>query len=78
MFKKLFDEILAAGTKDEINDILYRNGGTDRKRDGVDLAYQHETLTWADHERLFQMAARISLGIGACEQIRQAAEKKGE
>lgn len=71
MFKKLFDELLAAGTPDEINTILYRNGGSDRKQDGVDLAYQHEKITWADHERLFQMAARLSLGIEYAERLRK-------
>lgn len=63
MFKKLLDELLAAATKEEINDILYRNGGSNRKADGVDLAFQHETLTWADHERLFTLAGRLSAGM---------------
>lgn len=59
MFKKLFDELMAAATKAQIEEILYRNGGQNRKQDGVDLAYQHETITWADHERLFTLAARL-------------------
>lgn len=59
MFKKLFDELLAATTEEEIVRILYRNGGKDRKADGVDLAFQHETLTWTDHERLFNLADRL-------------------
>lgn len=63
MFKKLFDELLAAATEEEINDILYRNGGKDRKADGVDLAFQHETLTWADHERLFNLADRLTASL---------------
>lgn len=53
MFKKLFDELLAATTPEEINDILYRFP------DGVDVAYQNEKLGWKDHERLFQLAGRL-------------------
>lgn len=63
MFKKLFDELLAATTEEEINDILYRNGGSDRRDDGVDLAFQHANLTWIDHERLFTLAGRLSAGM---------------
>ena len=63
MFKKLLDELLSATTEEEIASILYRNGGTDRKRDGVDIAYQHERLTWEDHERLFILAGRLSAAI---------------
>ena len=63
MFKKLLDEILAATTAEEITRILYRNGGSNRKADGVDIAYQHETLTWADHERLFTLADRLIAAI---------------
>ena len=52
MFKKLLDELLNAQTEEEINDILYR-------KDGVDLSYQHEKLSWQDHERLFKLAGRL-------------------
>lgn len=63
MFKKLLDELLSATTEEQINEILYRNGGNDRKRDGVDIAYQHDRLTWEDHERLFILAGRLSKAI---------------
>lgn len=63
MFKKLLDELLSATTEEQINEILFRNGGTDRKRDGVDIAYQHDRLTWEDHERLFILAGRLSKAI---------------
>lgn len=63
MFKKLLDELLNATTEEEINDILYRNGGKDRKRDGADIAYQHDNLTWADHQRLFRLAGTKSIAI---------------
>lgn len=56
MFKKLLDELLAATTKEAITDILYR-------KDGVDLSYQREKLSWDDHERLFKLAARLSESI---------------
>lgn len=59
MFKKLLDELLEAATQDEITAILYRNGKTDSKGDGVDLAFQHEKLSWQDHERLFKLAGRL-------------------
>ena len=63
MFKKLFDELLAAKTEEEINLVLYRNGGTNRKADGVDAAFQHETLSWQDHERLFSLAERLTSSL---------------
>lgn len=53
MFKKLFDEMMRASTEKEINDILYR-------KDGVDMAYQREKLSWEDHERLFNLADRLA------------------
>lgn len=56
MFKKLLDELLAATTEEEINNILYR-------KDGVDLSYQHEKLNWQDHQRLFKLATRLSNGL---------------
>ena len=56
MFKKLLDELLAATTQEAITDILYR-------KDGVDLSYQMEKLSWDDHERLFKLAARLSESI---------------
>lgn len=53
MFKKLFDEMLAAKTVAEIDGILYR-------ADGVDALYQREKITWQDHERLFNLAGKLS------------------
>lgn len=64
IFRKLMDELLAAKTEDEINAILYRNTGYFTE-DGVDMAYQHETITWEDHERLFTLAARLSESLKA-------------
>ena len=53
MFKKLLDELLEATTQEAITDILYR-------KDGVDLSFQREKISWQDHERLFNLAARLS------------------
>ena len=52
MFKKLFDELMAAQTAEEITSILYR-------ADGVDRSFQKEKLSWQDHERLFNLAAKL-------------------
>ena len=65
LFRKLFDELLAAKTELEINTVLYRHGGEDRQQDGVDLAFQHENLTWEDHERLFDLAGKLSKALQA-------------
>lgn len=56
MFKKFFDEMLAAKTEEEITSILYR-------ADGVDLSFQREKLSWQDHERLFNLAGRLCLAL---------------
>ena len=58
MFKKLFDEILKAHTNEEITHILYRSK-SDTEDWGVDLAFQHEKISWQDHERLFALAGRL-------------------
>ena len=64
IFRKLLDELLTATTDDEINKVLYRNTGYFAE-DGVDMAYQHETITWEDHERLFTLAAKLSKALQA-------------
>ncbi len=58
MFKKLLDEMLEARTEAEITHILYRVK-SDTEDWGVDLAFQHEKLSWNDHERLFKLADRL-------------------
>ena len=58
MFKKLFDELLAAQTDEEITRVLYRTKSATEDW-GVDLAFQHEKITWQDHERLFTLADRL-------------------
>lgn len=56
MFKKFFDEMLAAKAEEEITSILYR-------ADGVDLSFQREKLSWQDHERLFNLAGRLCIAL---------------
>ena len=52
MFKKLFDRLMAAATNEEIESVLYAE-------DGVDMMFQREKITWEDHQRLFNLAARL-------------------
>ena len=59
MFKKLLDELLIAETAEEITHILYRMK-SETEGWGVDLAFQHEKISWADHERLFKLADRLT------------------
>lgn len=56
MFKKFFDEMLKATTQKEIDDILYR-------QDGVDLSFQHDKLSWNDHQRLFKLAEKLVYSV---------------
>lgn len=63
MFRKLFDELLAAQSSDEIDTILYRE-------DGVDLSYQHDLLSWEDHQRLFALASMMENAlVGAVQRV---------
>ena len=52
MFKKLFDRLMAAKTNEDRTMVLYAE-------DGVDRMFQKEKITWEDHERLFNLAARL-------------------
>ena len=40
-------------TKEEILSIFYR-------ADGIDMSYQHEKITWKDHELLLDLVNRLS------------------
>lgn len=57
MFKKFVKELLAATTKEEISEILYR-------ADGVDIMYQKEKIKWDEHEILFDLAGKMEDAIG--------------
>lgn len=52
MFKKLFDRLMDAATNEENEGVLYAE-------DGVDMMFQREKITWEDHQRLFNLAARL-------------------
>ena len=60
MFKKLLDELLEAKTQEEVTHILYRSK-SETEDWGVDLAFQHEKISWHDHKRLFKLANRLAI-----------------
>ncbi len=62
MFKKLFDELIVAATEEQVQHVLYRAKSATEDW-GVDLAYQHEKLSWRDRERLFSLADVVQRGI---------------
>lgn len=62
MFKKLLAEMIAAETEEELTHILYRMK-SDKEDWGVDLAFQHEKISWNDHEMLFNLADKLQKGI---------------
>lgn len=63
MFKKFVTEMVAAQTEQEVTHILYRVK-SDSEEWGVDLAYQHEKISWKDHELLFDLAEKFIKGMG--------------
>lgn len=62
MFKKLLAEMIAAETEEEITHILYRMK-SDKEDWGVDLAFQHEKITWKEHEMLFNLGDKLIKGV---------------
>ena len=52
MFKKFVKQMLAATSREEIENILYR-------ADGVDMMFQREKLKWDEHEMLFDLAVKL-------------------
>ena len=62
MFKKLLAEMIAAETEEELTHILYRMK-SDKEDWGVDLAFQHEKISWKEHEMLFDLADKLQKGI---------------
>lgn len=53
MFKKFVRELVEAETEEEILSIFYR-------ADGIDMSYQHEKITWKDHELLLDLGNKLS------------------
>ena len=49
MFKKFIQRIIEAGNRDDaINGVFYGE-------DGIDIAYQREKITWAEHQMLLKL-----------------------
>lgn len=53
MFKKFVRELVEAETEEEILSIFYR-------ADGIDMSYQHDKITWTDHELLLDLVNKLS------------------
>lgn len=56
MFKKFVQRIIDAKTKDELFEVFYG-------LDGIDLAYQHEKISWNDHQMLLALISCIVKGM---------------
>ncbi len=52
MFKKFLKEIIEANTEEELMDIFNR-------KDGIDIMYQKEKLSWKDHEMLLALINKL-------------------
>lgn len=53
MFKKFVQEIIDAQSEEELMDIFYR-------KDGIDIMYQKEKLSWKDHQMLLALINKIN------------------
>ena len=52
MFKKFVQEIIDAQSEEELMDIFYR-------KDGIDMMYQKEKLSWKDHQMLLALINKM-------------------
>ena len=53
MFKRLIQMIInSANREDAIQNVFYGP-------DGIDMAYQHDKITWKEHEMLFQLIQKM-------------------
>ncbi len=52
MFKKFVEQLTNANSAEEILNILYN-------KDGVDMMFQREKISWKDHELLFALAGKL-------------------
>ena len=53
-FKKFIEKIIAAKNReDAINTVFYGP-------EGIDLAYQHEKITWKEHEMLLALIEKMA------------------
>lgn len=54
MFKKFIQRIIEAENReDAINNVFYG-------ADGIDIAYQHEKITWKEHEMLLALIEKMA------------------
>lgn len=54
MFKKFIQKIIEAENKeDAINNVFYG-------ADGIDVAYQHEKITWKEHQMLLALIEKLA------------------
>lgn len=54
MFKKFLQEIIDANSEEELMDIFYR-------KDGIDIMYQKEKLSWKDHQMLLALIDKLNM-----------------
>lgn len=54
MFKKFIERIIAAENQDDaIENVFYGP-------DGIDMAFQHEKITWKEHQMLLQLIEKLA------------------
>lgn len=54
MFKKFIERIIAAENKeDAIQNVFYGS-------DGIDIAYQHDKITWKEHQMLLKLIDKMA------------------
>ena len=54
MFKKYIERIIAATDReDAIQNVFYG-------ADGIDMAYQHEKITWKEHQTLLALIEKMA------------------
>lgn len=54
MFKKFIERIIAASDQDDaINNVFYGPNG-------IDMAYQHEKITWKEHQMLLNLIEKMA------------------
>lgn len=54
MFKKFIERIIAAENHDDaIENVFYGP-------DGIDMAFQHEKITWKEHQMLLQLIEKLA------------------
>lgn len=51
MFKKIVAAIATINTREDVDNILGM----------IDIAFQHEKITWKDHEVLFEIVGKLNI-----------------